>query len=105
MTPKHTPGPWAVFSHGFKKTGAYIKRKGAGFAEGAVAIIPRSTVKPFEANAKLIAAAPSLLAEMERYLLILERAEAIPETWNLLTVGTGIATANGYRAAIKKALA
>lgn len=48
-------------------------------------------------------AAPELRAEMLRYLPIIERAEADPGLWELLTAGTGIATANGYRAAIAKA--
>jgi hypothetical protein len=56
-----------------------------------------------EANARLIAAAPDQHAEMKRYLPILERAEADPQLWERLTAGLGIATLNGYRAAIAKA--
>lgn len=55
------------------------------------------------ADARLIAAAPTQHEEMLRYLPIIERAEADPELWARLTDGTGIATANGYRAAIAKA--
>ncbi len=44
-----------------------------------------------------------LLSEMKRHLCILERAEAMPDKWQPLSVGTGIATLNGYRAAIAKA--
>lgn len=53
----------------------------------------------------LIAAAPHLLKEMERYLPILERAEEMGGggVWGTLTDGTGIATINGYKAAIAKA--
>ena len=54
-------------------------------------------------HAHLIAAAPTQHEEMLRFLPIIERAEADPELWGRLTAGTGIATANGYRAAIKKA--
>lgn len=41
-----------------------------------------------------------LEAEMRRYLPVIERAEANAGLWVLLTAGTGIATANGYRAAL-----
>jgi hypothetical protein len=41
------------------------------------------------------------IAELKRYLQILERAENNPEVWEYLTSGgTGIATLNGYRNAI-----
>lgn len=55
------------------------------------------------ANARLIAAAPTQHEEMVRFLPIIERAEADPELWAKLTAGTGIATANAYRAAIARA--
>ncbi len=57
----------------------------------------------FEGIARLISAAPTQYEEMLRYLPIIERAEADTELWERLTDGTGIATANGYRAAIAKA--
>jgi len=44
-----------------------------------------------------------LLAEMKRYLPILEAIEGNPELWERLTARHGIATANGYRNAIAKA--
>jgi hypothetical protein len=56
-----------------------------------------------EANAKVMAAAPEMKDELLRHLPILERIEADPELWDKLTKGTGIATLNGYRAAIAKA--
>ena len=40
--------------------------------------------------------------EMIRYLPVLERAESDTELWARLTDGLGIATLNGYRAAIAK---
>jgi hypothetical protein len=46
-----------------------------------------------------------VMAEMLRYLPLIERAEADPALWARLTAGTGIATANGYRAAVGKATA
>lgn len=39
---------------------------------------------------------------MQRHLEILERIEQVPHWWNLVTIGTGIATLNGYRAALEK---
>jgi hypothetical protein len=45
-----------------------------------------------------------LLAEMRRFLPLIERLEANPSLWVDLTSGLGIATANGYRAAITKAM-
>jgi len=54
------------------------------------------------ANAKLMAAAPELLKEMERYLPVLERLEKMAQ-WDSCTEGLGIATANGFRNAINKA--
>lgn len=49
--------------------------------------------------------ASEVVSEMERYLPVIERAESEPETWARLTNGTGLATANGYRAAIRRARA
>lgn len=37
--------------------------------------------------------------EMRRYLPVLERVERSPLTWEMCTMGTGIATLNGYRKA------
>jgi len=44
----------------------------------------------------------ALVREMGRYLPVINRAED-SEIWGDLTDGTGIATANGYRAALVKA--
>lgn len=61
---------------------------------------PKSNAKTLEERARLIAAAPDLLAEMKRYLPILDRVfDDRPEVLE----GLGIATLNGYRAAIQKA--
>jgi hypothetical protein len=49
-------------------------------------------------------AAPDLLKEMERMLVVIQRIEdELPATWSEATAGTGIATANAYRLAIAKA--
>jgi hypothetical protein len=91
---KFTPGPWG-------KVGCAILCDGIDIAR---------VYQPYgvsdethTANARLIAAAPTQHAELLRYLPVLERAEADPELWARLTAGTGIATLNGYRAALAKA--
>ena len=94
MTTNHTPGPWI-----------------AEVADGDVEIVSGGVViasidsgeAEYIANARLIAAAPTQHEEMLRYLPIIERAEADAGLWARLAEGTGIATANGYRAAIAKA--
>lgn len=43
-----------------------------------------------------------LRAEMRRYLPVINKAEQYRHTWDFLTGGTGIATANGYRAALQQ---
>ena len=48
-----------------------------------------------EENAKL-------RREMLRYLPVIENAERWCATWAFITRGTGIATANGYRAALQQ---
>lgn len=40
------------------------------------------------------------MAEMRRYLPLLECAESSPEIWDLLTAGTGIATLNGFKSVL-----
>lgn len=52
---------------------------------------------------KLLAAAPMMHYAMKRYLPLLERLENGVELWANLTDGLGIATLNGYRAAIARA--
>lgn len=90
MTTKHTPGPWHVTDPTWDDDGN-VRYTLTGIKDAKIA------------DARLIAAAPTLHEEMLRYLPILDRAEADPEIWESLTEGTGIATANGYRAAIAKA--
>ena len=96
---KHTPGPWVAVT----RTNAHIEIEAPsqpGYSAKKVATV---SLTNHEANARLIAAAPTQHAEMLRYLPVLERAEADSELWARLTDGLGIATLNGYRAAIKKA--
>lgn len=101
MTAQHTPGPWfvsksnplSVIESGPR--GNQIAKMGA-----ALGVCSKEQA---EANARLIAAAPTQHAEMIRYLPVLERAESDPELWARLTEGLGIATLNSYRHAIVKA--
>lgn len=55
------------------------------------------------ANARLIASAPQLLEALKLFLPVLEDLEGSPEYWDIFTKGTGIATLNSYRAAIRAA--
>lgn len=50
--------------------------------------------------AELQAEIAQLRSEMLRYLPVINKAEQYRQTWAFLTEGTGIATANGYRAAL-----
>ena len=73
---KHTPGPWHLEEMGYNSSSYYIRGSSESgdrltIGKGAVAHIPRSTVNPMEANARLIAAAPELLDAL-RGLLALE---------------------------------
>lgn len=52
--------------------------------------------------AELQAEITQLRSEMLRYLPLIEKAEQYRHTWAFLTEGTGIATANGYRAALQQ---
>jgi len=106
----HTPGSWRVdpnFSGDIQTADGLLEIGRALRAEGGgqVVTLPSNAppAKEAVANARLIAAAPELLAEMQRYLVILKRAESNPSLWGKLTEGTGIATLNGYRYAIAKA--
>jgi hypothetical protein len=78
-----------LFKNGLKANGGDVGRMIKTAAHGAM-----------DEYAKEMTAA--LVNEMIRYLPVIEEAESNPEIWNKLTKGTGIATANGYRAAIKK---
>lgn len=52
--------------------------------------------------AELQAEIAQLRSEMLRYLPVINKAEQYRHTWAFLTEGTGIATANGYRAALQQ---
>lgn len=52
--------------------------------------------------AELQAEIAQLRSEMLRYLPVINKAEQYRHTWDFLTEGTGIATANDYRAALQQ---
>lgn len=71
MTAAHTPGPWFLEKQPYDSSSFYIRGSDASgkrltWGKGAVAHIPRSTVMPMEANARLIAAAPRVLEALRR---------------------------------------
>ena len=92
---KYTSGPWHVV-----EGAAYSQIEAM---DGPLICFAASNNWDGKANARLIAAAPDQHQQMLRYLPIIERAESDPKIWHKLTAGLGIATANGYRAAIAKA--
>ena len=103
--PKHTPGPWLKADGDFVYALHQFNGRTVNRFSASIDHYPSQggTKEEGEANAHLIAAAPDQHQEMRRYLPVLERAESDPELWARLTEGLGIATLNGYRAAIAKA--
>lgn len=83
MTTKHTPGPW-VQHPGAPKNAAVIARELPNHRRTVVGVIPshlefgNAAVTDWaeqEANARLIAAAPEMLAALERVLQAMTRVE------------------------------
>ena len=67
-------------------------------------VVAEAAAEEIEAlSTPLRQAAPDMLAEMQRYLPIIEHIERNPNFWREASRGTGLAAANGYRAAIAKA--
>jgi hypothetical protein len=101
----HTSGPWQR-SDADKWT--IINSGGVIICKMQPWEVIRGRIKD-NADADLVADAPKLLAErdrlrkeMARYLPILESLEEEPDAWELFSEGTGIATLNGYRAALQE---
>lgn len=92
----HTPGPWAFRMTGWRTNpfAIYSPRR-----PGAVACVPARTSVPLDeqsANARLIAAAPDLLAALEQCLPIIDAHRHA-------ALGEGDIAAMNARAAIAKA--
>lgn len=97
----HTPGPWRVTES--TQDGFAFHIEGVDFRVASILSDGRLNAGTALSNAILVSAAQDMLAEMQRYLPIIERAESDPTLWAKLTAMTGIATGNRYRRAIAKA--
>lgn len=95
VKPDDTADWWICEAPGFVVGKAYYALEVSHGSDGEVDDV---VTAPAEANARLWAAAPYLLAELEHYLRVLEPLE---NTGRL--DGFGFATFNGARAAIAKA--
>lgn len=67
--PKHTPGPWKVSLEDYSENRAYIRSEEY---DRDIACVLGYSSEQLKANAKLIAAAPDLLAACERALVAFE---------------------------------
>jgi hypothetical protein len=79
--PKFTPGPWYAEKRTYQTNGYYIMgsdSEGNRLTDGhgAVVKIRRTETKNFEANAHLIAAAPTMYAALQECQKALAAAEA-----------------------------
>ena len=79
---KHTPGPWFVFPGTYCVGGPFVPDPGDDPGQRTAAVAVCGTRLRFkaeaEANARLIAAAPDLLAACEEYLAL--AADGLPDT-------------------------
>lgn len=103
MSGQHTPGPWVAYGYEVHDREAEHGEDGVRIGNTPNAIctvhyIP-AAVDPRMANARLIAAAPTLLKELQHLVRLLTPLE-IAGTLNV----PGLATLNGARAAIAQAL-
>lgn len=99
-----TKGPWLRDGNTiYALHGAGSERRNRFTAHVQMDPSARQFEEEAEANACLMAGALGMLATMKGYLPIIEALEASPRVWARFAAGTGIATANGYRAAIAKA--
>jgi hypothetical protein len=95
------PAPWTFVDTGGNQYVTSTKRTVCALA----GVYPRDADLSFIAHARedipaLLSALKTMRAEMQRYQPILERAYMVPSEWESLAHGTGIATLNGYRAAL-----
>ena len=103
---KHTPGPWEIADaggyEGFKyQLEEYFVRRPEDDVAIASEVLDPDTCKPSEANARLIAAAPDLLAACQEFLA----AERIADEFGIddnRTIEALVDTSNLARNAIAK---
>ncbi len=93
---KHTPGPWMVsrYSQSTVLKSIYIRGGNERIARIAVPDTAQS-IEEYEANAKLIAAAPELLTWLQLAVKILGNMPAISETWQVEQMRDVISKAKG----------
>jgi hypothetical protein len=92
----HTPGPWKVVSSnqiGRASAEFYIWSAQGDQRSPAVAHVKHSTKRPTQANARLIAAAPEMLAALENALSDAEKGGFCSQTFD--DVRAAIAKARG----------
>ena len=96
MSAQHTPGPWTVQTpekrkNGYENWNTYCVRSSRNVHLATVGHVDRFHEDDHEANARLIAAAPELLAALE---LIYSNAAESPE-WIRDRISLAIAKAKG----------
>jgi hypothetical protein len=100
MAQKHTPGPWVVGVYRFRKSGCTVQRPAVQATTGAYICPEICTTSHVndetEANARLIAAAPDLLAALRDALESLRRLPNAEGAYRVTCIGQA-------EAAIKKA--
>jgi len=87
MNAQHTPGPWKLSDAGDSITAP----SGARIAELLIVHDAPDRIRQFDANARLISAAPDLLAALQ---LVYSNAGESPE-WIRARIGQAIAKAEG----------
>jgi len=102
MEAKHTPGPWTVQElernrNGYQGWHTYCVRHASNVHLATIGHVDRYGCERNAANARLIAAAPDLLAALAK-LLALAEAEGIGSEWEASEAAVGTA-----RAAVAKA--
>lgn len=90
MSTQHTPGPWMLADHGYTKI---VSKPGDGYITRDVCRMDASTSAAFEqhANARLIAAAPDLLAALIRCEQMVSTDAGSPD-WNWVRAAIAKAT-------------
>jgi hypothetical protein len=84
---KHTPGPWEVSKLG---NGLYILGDRRPGSAQVVATVGGSSQANLEANARLVAAAPELLAQLKALIKADVGGEAGPDYYRLVSEAVGL---------------